>query len=104
MNVRARQQRTVEAGSLRFGQLADGVNAVDANPDHVRRFEALAFRRAYPAQHGVVVHADHQPVFDLRMLDQHRVRGVESARDIVGFGWDFIDLFFREAGRFQRIH
>ncbi|MNG90121.1 hypothetical protein D3C79_490090 [compost metagenome] len=36
------------------------------------------------------------------MLHQHRVGGIERTRDIVGLGRHRVDLFFREAGRFQR--
>ncbi|ABU76592.1 hypothetical protein ESA_01332 [Cronobacter sakazakii ATCC BAA-894] len=102
--VRAWQQRTVEAGGLRFGKLAHRIHAVDADADNVSRFKALPFGGAHAAQHGVVVHADHQPVFHFRMLNQHGVGGVKRAGDIVGFGRDFIDLFFREACGFQRVH
>ena len=38
------------------------------------------------------------------MLDEHGVRRIKGARNIVGFGRNFVDLFFREASRFQGVH
>ena len=104
MNIRAGQQRTVEAGRFVFRQFADRIHAVDADADDVSRLKALTFCGAHATQHGVVVHADNQPVFDFRMLNQQGVTGVKRARDIVGFGRHLIDLSGRETGCLQRVH
>ncbi len=103
MDIRAWQQRAIEAGRLRLRQFVDGIHAVDADANHIGSFKALTFGRAHAAEDGVVVHPDDQPVFNLRMLDQHRVTGVERSRDIVGFCRHAVDLRVREAGRLQGI-
>ena len=71
MDVRAWQQGAIEAGRLRLRQFVDSIHAVDANTNHIRRFKALPFCGTHAAKHSVIVHPNDQPVFHLRVLDQH---------------------------------
>ncbi len=71
MDIRAWQQRAVEAGRLGFRQFVHRIDTINTDANHVWSFKALPFGCAHAAKDGVVIHAHDQPVFHLRMLNQH---------------------------------
>ncbi len=104
MPLGAEQNRGPKSGRRSLLEFGITIGAVDADADHVVRAQAASLGRANRAEHGVVVHADHQPAFDFGMLRQQNIHRIKAAGNVGGFVRRFENSIFGKTGGDQRLH